>query len=60
MAVAFVWVFGAAFILFKLIALTIGLRVKPEEEMQGLDIGEHGATCYPDFASATRTFGGGD
>jgi Amt family ammonium transporter len=26
-----------------------GLRVSPEEEMEGLDIGEHGNVAYPDF-----------
>jgi len=46
---AFVWAFGAAFILFKAIDLTVGLRVSEEEEMEGLDIGEHGATAYNDF-----------
>ena len=48
-AVAFVWTFGTAFILFQAIKATIGLRVSPEEELEGLDIGEHGASCYPDF-----------
>lgn len=28
---------------------TIGLRVSPEEEIDGLDIGEHGNQAYPDF-----------
>jgi Amt family ammonium transporter len=46
---AFVWAFGAAFILFKAIDLTLGLRVSEDEEMEGLDIGEHGATAYNDF-----------
>lgn len=46
---AFLWVFPTAFILFKLIKATIGLRVTPEEEMEGLDFGEHGNTAYPDF-----------
>jgi len=27
----------------------MGLRVSAEEEMEGLDIGEHGMTAYPDF-----------
>jgi Amt family ammonium transporter len=45
----------AAFILvsmgliFKLIDLTIGLRVSREEEMKGLDIGEHGMESYQGF-----------
>jgi len=46
---AFLWAFGAAFILFKLIDLTIGLRVPAEEEMEGLDITEHGGHAYNDF-----------
>ncbi len=46
---AFVWSFGAAFILFKVIDLTVGLRVSKKEEMEGLDIGEHGANAYHDF-----------
>jgi Amt family ammonium transporter len=47
----FVWVFVAAFIMFKLIDKTIGLRVTPEEELEGLDFTEHGGSAYPDFAS---------
>ena len=30
----------------------MGLRVSAEEEIEGLDIGEHGNTAYPDFAQA--------
>jgi Amt family ammonium transporter len=46
---AFVWTFVTAFILFKVIAMTIGLRISAEEELEGLDITEHGAFAYPDF-----------
>jgi Amt family ammonium transporter len=46
---AFVWTFVTAFILFKIIDKAIGLRVSPEEEAEGLDLGEHGGTAYPDF-----------
>ncbi|MFO7884338.1 MAG: ammonium transporter [Desulfobacteraceae bacterium] len=46
----FIWSFGAAFVMFKLIDLAIGLRVSPEEEMDGLDFAEHGGNAYPDFA----------
>jgi Amt family ammonium transporter len=45
----FAWTFCTAFILFKVIDKTVGLRVTPEEEMEGLDVGEHGGTAYPDF-----------
>ncbi|MDJ0915954.1 MAG: ammonium transporter [Desulfobacterales bacterium] len=46
---AFLWVFPAAFVMFKLIDKTVGLRVSPEEELEGLDITEHGGNAYPDF-----------
>lgn len=45
----FVWTFSTAFVLFKIIEKTIGLRVSPEEELEGLDFGEHGGVAYPDF-----------
>ena len=31
----------------------IGIRVSKEEELAGLDVGEHGNIAYPDFAPAT-------
>ena len=48
-AAAFLWVFTTAFLMFKLIQKTVGLRVSEEEELDGLDIGEHGMEAYPDF-----------
>jgi Amt family ammonium transporter len=36
-------------IVFKLIDLTIGLRISREEELRGLDIGEHGMEAYAGF-----------
>ncbi len=36
-------------ILFKLIDLAIGLRISREEELRGLDIGEHGMEAYGGF-----------
>ncbi len=45
----FLWVFPTAFVLFKAIAKTVGLRVSPEEELEGLDITEHAGVAYPDF-----------
>jgi Amt family ammonium transporter len=51
----FLWVFPVAFLMFKLIDLTIGLRVSPEEEMEGLDWAEHGGTAYPDFEVSSYT-----
>jgi ammonium transporter, Amt family len=42
----FVFVTVAAGLLFLLLKHTIGLRVSPEEEMNGLDVEEHGAPGY--------------
>lgn len=39
-------------IVFGLLKVTIGIRVSPEEESEGLDIGEHGQEAYPDFGTA--------
>lgn len=36
---------------------TIGLRVSAQEEIEGLDIGEHGNQGYPDFATIDFTSG---
>jgi Amt family ammonium transporter len=46
---AFVWTFGTAYLMFTLIHKTVGLRVSREEEMTGLDFGEHAGNAYPDF-----------
>ncbi len=48
-AACFLWVFPTAFLLFKLIKATVGLRISREEELEGLDMGEHGIEAYPDF-----------
>lgn len=41
-----IWVCGAAGLLFLAIRKTIGLRVSPEEEIEGLDVMEHGTSGY--------------
>ena len=43
------FVFVMALIIFTVINKTIGLRVTKEEEIEGLDIHEHGSTAYADF-----------
>lgn len=42
-------------IIFKLIDLTVGLRVCREEELRGLDIGEHGIEAYGGFQIFTTS-----
>jgi Amt family ammonium transporter len=42
------WVLAASAIVFGTIKLTVGLRVDAVEEVEGLDIGEHGMWGYPE------------
>jgi Amt family ammonium transporter len=46
--VSFVTVFVLSFSLFWIIKKTVGLRVSAREEMEGLDISEHGMWGYPE------------
>ena len=39
----------AAVVIFGILKVTLGLRVSKEEEVLGLDVGEHGMEAYPDF-----------
>jgi Amt family ammonium transporter len=43
------YVLVASFIFWGIIRATVGMRVSAEEEVQGLDIGEHGQEAYPGF-----------
>jgi len=42
-----VWSLGTGLLTFWLLKHTIGIRVSEEEELQGLDVLEHGIECYP-------------
>ena len=44
-----VFAFVFALVTFLVVKAVFGLRVSPEEEEGGLDIGEHGQEAYPDF-----------
>jgi Amt family ammonium transporter len=46
---AIIWAFVAGLIVFKLIDVVIGLRVSEREELEGLDITEHGIRAYPEY-----------
>ncbi|NDY42488.1 ammonium transporter [Dissulfurirhabdus thermomarina] len=43
------WAFSTGWIAFKVLDALIGIRVSPREEIQGLDIIEHGTPAYPEF-----------
>jgi ammonium transporter, Amt family len=49
---AFTFIF--CFVAFYVIKLVMGLRVSAEEEVEGLDVGEHGNEAYPDFTPAHK------
>jgi Amt family ammonium transporter len=41
--------FAVALVAWAIIKFTVGMRVSLEEEVEGLDYGEHGNRAYPDF-----------
>ncbi len=41
--------FLTSLIVWLIIKVTVGVRVSKEEEIAGLDVGEHGIEAYPDF-----------
>lgn len=45
-----IFVFATSSLVWYALKKTVGIRVSAEEEMAGLDIGEHGNRAYPDFA----------
>ncbi len=47
------YVFAVSLVAWLAIKYAIGLRVSADEEIAGLDIGEHGNAAYPDFVLRT-------
>ena len=43
------WAFAFSLVVFGAIKAIMGVRVDEEEEVQGLDLSEHGQEAYPDF-----------
>lgn len=53
------WTAITMYIVFTVIKKTNGLRVTPAEEIEGLDVSEHGlASSYADFMPVTNSYGG--
>ncbi|MEM9915129.1 MAG: ammonium transporter [Planctomycetota bacterium] len=48
-AAGIIYAFVVALILFGILKVTLGIRVSEEEEIEGLDLGEHDMSAYPDF-----------
>ena len=49
------YVFPVSIAAFWIIKQVVGMRVTAAEEMEGLDMGEHGNVAYPDFHPAETT-----
>jgi Amt family ammonium transporter len=49
------FVFVSSLLVWLIIKAVMGMRVSLEEEIQGLDIGEHGNQAYPDFVTLDYT-----
>lgn len=47
-----VFSFVSAMIIFGVLKVIMGIRVSEEEEVEGLDYGEHGMSAYPNFESS--------
>jgi Amt family ammonium transporter len=51
-----VFVFVVSIVAWVLIKYVMGLRVSLQEEIEGLDIGEHGNSAYPEFLSRKPSY----
>jgi len=47
--VGFLWAWGITYLIFTIAKNFMQIRVSPEAEIEGLDVPEFGALCYPDF-----------
>ncbi len=52
-ATIFAWVFGASYIVWLVLKVSMGIRVSEEEEYDGVDLSECGMEAYPEFTNAT-------
>lgn len=52
LAVLIVWGFGVSLVFFKILDKVWGLRISPEDELEGLDLPEMGVLAYPDSVRA--------
>ncbi len=50
------FVFFASFVAWSVIKAIVGVRVSLHEEIEGLDIGEHGNQAYPEFVTRKPSY----
>jgi Amt family ammonium transporter len=53
------WAVLTTMLVLGVLKATIGLRVPEDEEAEGLDIGEHGISAYPEFGAEDAVADGG-
>jgi Amt family ammonium transporter len=53
-----VFTFVGSLAVWSVVKLVMGVRVSEEEEFEGLDVGEHGMSAYPDFAMHPSQYSG--
>lgn len=58
-AATIVYVAVVTGVLFAVLKATVGIRVSEQEEIEGLDIHEHGMYGYPELALGTSAYPGG-
>jgi Amt family ammonium transporter len=56
--VGFIWAWGVTYLIFLAVRKYIQFRVSPEVEIAGLDEGEFGQVCYPDYVIRAETDSG--
>ena len=57
MGVVVAWGFGASYLFYRAYDKLLGMRVRPEDEVAGLDVPEMGALAYPEFVLVHQGFG---
>jgi Amt family ammonium transporter len=55
--VGFAWAWGVTWLIFTVAKRFMKIRVSAEAEIQGLDLPEFGAVCYPDFQLVSTDIG---
>lgn len=52
--VVIIWAFGLGLLTFYVLKQSLGIRVSHAEELEGLDVQEHGIACYPEAELPSR------
>ena len=51
-ATIFVWVFATSWVVWMALKLVVGIRIKEEDELAGMDLADCGIEAYPEFTKA--------